>query len=638
LSQIALLDPLVAQQVAAGEVVDRPASVVKELSENALDAGATRIEVEIADSGRERMRVRDDGSGMTEDDAKLSVLRHATSKIRTASDIETVMTLGFRGEALPSIASVCAFSLTTSTGEGAGTNVLADGTGSVTVSPASHPKGTTVQVDRLFYNVPARRAFLKSARAERAAIVEMMTNLAIAHPQVRFRLVEKGREVLSLPAAGDLIERLAQLYGVGKARAMRRVYHESGAFKVTGYAALPSITEASRSRQTVSVNGRWVRAESLTKGIDDAYRATVPAGRYPPVALCVEVDPHQVDVNVHPTKQLVRFSDEKEVRLAISEAVRTAIQGTGDPGPDQEGRSTQSESSSAFSPPASEGAADAPAAAPKRHLTEDNRASETTSPAPPARRMATNKKGGSGLPDSLFGASKASGSDPSRAPDLLEQRKRIQQASTPLSRDSSAASVERGDLPRLRDLRVVGQIGSGYILVDEPLAAWIVDQHVAHERALLDRLTDPEDEQMPTIQTLLIPEVVELPPEDGAEAAEFLEELSVYGFEVEPFGKGSFRINGVISTLAQRGDVAGAFREAISAMKGTAPGMSREQRILATIACHSAVKLGDRLSHQEMEALIRDWLRSRYPATCPHGRSICYRIDHKDIARKLDRH
>src|SRR3712207_1888805 len=291
------------------------------------------------------MPVRDDGSGMSEEDAKISVLRHATSKIRTASDIETVMTLGFRGEALPSIASVSAFSLTTSTGEGAGTKVVADGTGNVSVSPASHSKGTTVLVDRLFYNVPARRAFLKSARAERAAIVETMTSLAIAHPHVRFRLLEQGRELLSLPAARDLMERLAQLYGVGKARAMRRVDYESGAFKVTGYAALPSITEASRSRQTISVNGRWVRAESLTKGIDDAYRATVPAGRYPPVALCVEVDPHQVDVNVHPTKQLVRFSDEKEIRLAISEAVRTAIQATGDPGPGQDGRSTESERS-----------------------------------------------------------------------------------------------------------------------------------------------------------------------------------------------------------------------------------------------------------------------------------------------------
>jgi DNA mismatch repair protein MutL len=184
----------------------------------------------------------------------------------------------------------------------------------------------------------------------------------------------------------------------------------------------------------------------------------------------------------------------------------------------------------------------------------------------------------------------------------------------------------------------VGQIGSGYILVDEPMAAWIVDQHVAHERALLDRLTDPEDGQMPTVQSLLIPEVVQLPPQDAAEATDSLEELSVYGFEVEPFGKDSFRINGVISTLAERGDVTGAFTEAVSAMKGMAPGMSREERILATIACHSAVKLGDKLSYEEMKALIKDWLTSRYPATCPHGRSICYRLEHKDIARKLDRH
>jgi DNA mismatch repair protein MutL len=637
LSQIALLDPLVAQQVAAGEVVDRPASVVKELAENALDAGATRIEVEISDGGRERMLLRDDGSGMSEEDAKLSVLRHATSKIRTATDIETVVTLGFRGEALPSIASVSAFSLTTSTGEGAGTNVTTDGDGNVTVSPASHSKGTTVLVDRLFYNVPARRAFLKSARAERAAIVETMTNLAIAHPQVMFRLMEKGREVLSLPAAKDLLERLAQLYGVGKARAMQQVDHESDAFKVTGYAALPSVTEASRSRQTLSVNGRWVRAESLTKGIDDAYRATVPAGRYQPVALCVEVDPHQVDVNVHPTKQLVRFSEEKEVRLAISEAVRNAIQGTDESSPDQDGHTTDSETSDSSLPMASESGIEAPVAAPRPHPAEDHPVGGATSPMSPARRSATNNEGDS-LPDSLFGTSKGSRSDPSKeAPNLSEERRRIEEASAPLSRVGSAPGVERGELPRLRDLRVVGQIGSGYILVDDPLAAWIIDQHVAHERALLDRLTDPEDEQMPTIQTLLVPEVVELPPQDAAEAADSLEELSVYGFEVEPFGKASFRINGVISTLADR-DVAGAFREAISAMKGTAAGMSREQRILATIACHSAVKLGDKLSYQEMEALIKEWLSSRYPATCPHGRSICYRLGHKEIARKLDRH
>ena len=643
MSRVALLDPLVAQQVAAGEVVDRPASVVKELCENALDAGATRVEVEVADGGRERVMVRDDGSGMAEEDAKLSVLRHATSKIRTAGDIESVMTLGFRGEALPSVASVSSFSLTTSTGQGAGTSVTTDGGGNVEVSPASHPKGTTVLVDRLFYNVPARRAFLKSARAERAAVVEVMTNLAISHPAVTFRLAEKGGEVLSLPAANDLIERLAQLYGVGTARAMRRVDHEAGAFKVTGYASLPSITEASRSRQTVSVNGRWVRAEALTRGIDDAYRATVAAGRHPPVALRVEVDPRQVDVNVHPTKQLVRFSDDKEVRQVVSEAVRNAIQGTEDRAPEQDGRGTESGTSGTYPPPpAGEGGNGGPLAArehppTERHPTEEHPTNRTSPSVPPGKKSTGTNKGGSVTPDNLFGTSKEPGAHPSKAPNLSEQRRRIQQASAPLSRVGSASGVERGSLPHLGDLRVVGQIGAGYILVDEPMAAWIVDQHVAHERALLDRLTDPEAERMPTVQSLLIPEVVELEPRDAAQAADSLGELSVYGFEVEPFGKASFRINGVISTLAER-DVAGAFRQAVSVIKGTASGMSREERILATIACHSAVKLGDRLSHPEMEALIKEWLSSRYPATCPHGRSICYRLDHRDIARKLDRH
>src|SRR4051794_22109623 len=361
------------------------------------------------------MLVRDNGSGMAEEDAKLSVLSHATSKIRAASDIESVMTLGFRGEALPSIASVCAFSLTTSTGQGAGTNLVAYGGGEVTASPTSHPKGTTVFVDRLFYNVPARRAFLKSARAERAAIVEAITHLAIAHPGVMFRLTEKGRDLLSLPTAKDLLERLAQLYGVGKARAMRRVEHESGAFKVSGYAALPNVTEGSRSRQTVSVNGRWVRAEGLTKGIDDAYRATVPAGRYPPVALLVEVDPHQVDVNVHPTKQLVRFSDEKGMRQAISEAVRNAIGGTDDLTPDQEGGSAEPETPGASLPPATESGYEAPLAEPERPPTEKHPANETPAPVPTARRLAGNKEGGSISSDSLVGTSKDSRSHPPKA-------------------------------------------------------------------------------------------------------------------------------------------------------------------------------------------------------------------------------
>jgi DNA mismatch repair protein MutL len=604
---IEVLPPRVAQQVAAGEVVDRPASVVKELVENALDAGAGRIDVELGEGGTSRLLVRDDGCGMSAEDAPVAVLRHATSKIRSVRDLESVATLGFRGEALPSIASVSAFCLTTSTGEGAGTRVVVDGGADAEVSPASHPKGTTVLVDRLFYNVPARRAFLRGARAERAAIVEVMTHVSVVHPTVAFRLSEGGRDYLSLPAAKDLLERLAQLGGVARARAMRPVEYEAGAFKVKGYAALPSVTEGSRARQTVSVNGRWVRAENLNRALDDAYRSTVPSGRYPPVAVDIEVDPRRVDVNVHPTKQVVRFSEERTARAALATAVRSAIEWRPSPQGEAPRPVERSYVQDRFSAP------------PRDH-------SGYAAPGYTPNRVAEERS-----------------SYPAR--DLSEVRERLSEASQPLSgsgswrgeesRGGSSALPERGGLPLLDELRVIGQLGAGYILVEDPESLWIVDQHVAHERTILDRLNDSESPV--TVQSLLVPEVVELSPGEAERVSDNLEELAVYGFEAEPFGPNSVRITAVVSTLAER-DVGGAFRDALSAVAGSGPGRRREDHILATIACHSAVKLGDRLSQPEMEALIRDWLGSRLPATCPHGRSICYRIGLSEVARKLDRH
>jgi len=595
-TSINVLDPRVAQQVAAGEVVDRPASVVKELVENSLDAGASRVEVELGDGGTSRILIRDDGSGMPPEDAALSVLRHATSKIHKVEDIETVTTLGFRGEALPSIASVSSFCLTTSTGEGAATKVQVEGGGPAEVSPASHPKGTTVLVDRLFYNVPARRAFLKGPRAERSAIVETVTHVAVAHPNVAFRLTEAGRDYLSLPEAGGLLERLAQIHGVAKARALREVAYESGAFKISGYAALPSLTESGRSCQTISVNGRFVRAENLHRGLDNAYRATVPSGRYPPVAVEITADPRRVDVNVHPTKQVVRFSEERAAREALTAAVRNAIE---------------------WRPPA-------PTATPRateRAFTQDRFS------VPPSRSF-------------VAGDRPAYPAAPLR--DLREVRERLSEASRPVADEAVAEGrptygelPERGALPPLEDLRVIGQLAAGYILLEEPDSLWVVDQHVAHERAILDALDDSDSPA--TVQSLLVPEVVELSPGDAELAAASLEELSVYGFEVEPFGPRSVRVTAVISTLADR-DVAGAFRDALSAIKGSDPGHRREDRILATIACHSAVKMGDKLSQPEMERLVHDWLTCRLPATCPHGRSICYRIGLNEVARKLDRH
>jgi DNA mismatch repair protein MutL len=639
LVSIAVLDPLVAQQVAAGEVVERPASVVKELVENSLDAGASRIEIDLSRAGAERISVRDNGSGMDRDDATKAVLRHATSKIRSVEDLYSVLTLGFRGEALPSIASVSLFTLTTSDTEGAGTRVFVDGGKATEVSPTAHPKGTSVVAEQLFFNVPARRAFMKSARAERAAIVEAISHLSVVHSKVAFKLTEGERELLSLPAARDTKERLAQLWGVERARALRAVKHEVGPFQVSGFAVLPSITDSSRANQTISVNGRWVKAESLLKGLDDAYRGTLPAGRYPPVALSVIVDPQQVDVNVHPAKQLVRFSDERAAREAVAEAVRRAIQGSSPEGRDHPDRhGVGPELTTAQSRSEAAGPEQALTPSPTSGEDEGGRAAGGESRSGTGTNERRSRRSDAPLVGGLFedpGARRHV--DPRNVPDLAEQRERLKEVSTALSA-SGDSRAERGELPRLRDLRVVGQIAAGYILVDEPLAAWIVDQHVAHERAILDRLSEPEEGSLPGVQKLLVPEVVHLSPSEAATAAEALEELAVFGFDVEPFGKDSFRINGVISTLAEHSNVAGAFKQAVTAIGGASSGMSREERILATIACHSAVKLGDRLAHAEMEALIKEWLTSRYPATCPHGRSICYRLDHKDIARKLDRH
>ncbi len=601
-ASINVLDPRVAQQVAAGEVVDRPASVVKELVENAIDARASRIEVELTEGGTSRILVRDDGSGMSRGDATLSVLRHATSKIQNVEDIEAVTTLGFRGEALPSIASVSSFTLTTSTGEGAATKVVVEGGAKAEVSAASHPKGTTVLVDRLFYNVPARRAFLKGARAERAAIVEFVTHLAIAHPTLAFRLTDKGRDYLSLPEAGDLLERLAQILGVAKARALRKVEYESGAFAVSGYAALPSLTEGSRAHQTISVNGRFVRAENLHRGLDDAYRATVPSGRYPPVAVEITADPRRVDVNVHPTKQVVRFSEERAAREAVAAAVRGTIEWRPQ------------------APPSAPRAAERP-------YTQDRFSVPSR---PPTDYPSYAAEGGSPYT-----------TPPARG--LQEARERLSEASRPLAEPLAeetgqyAELPERGGLPQAspEELRVIGQLAAGYILIEEPGSLWVVDQHVAHERAILDRLHDSDSPA--TVQSLLVPEVVDLSPAEAELAAASLEELSVYGFEAEPFGPRSVRVTAVISTLADR-DIAGAFKDALSAISGTEPGHRREDHILATIACHSAVKMGDRLSQPEMEDLVKNWLESRLPATCPHGRSICYRIGLNEVARKLDRH
>ena len=677
-TMVQILDPLVAQQVAAGEVVDRPASVVKELVENSLDAGAARIEVELADGGTASILVRDDGAGMTPEDAKLAVLRHATSKIRSVSDLETVATLGFRGEALPSIASVSSFSLTTSTAEeGTGARVRVEGGAGAEASAARHPKGTTVVAERLFYNVPARRAFLKTARAERAAIMAVVTHLAIVHPEVAFKLAEANKALLALPAASSLKERLAQVHGVGEARALREVPRISGSqggvtdgIHVSGYVALPSLTKTNRAGcQTVCVNGRWVRAESLSRAIDDGYRATVAPGRYPPLALRLEVDPRRVDVNVHPTKQIVRFSSEAEklLRALVADAIRVDIGQAGQPttrspigaggagstargGPARgSSRWTEADLQARLGAPGEQSAAsrrDGSSGAGHAQRQSARLDDSSGHDGPGARdgslrdyqrrlRTASEQSEQSGQPPSE-GVSRASQSVEDQA-DGASQSKPPASASPPDQQDQQGAP--RGALPDPGRTRVIGQFDRGYILLEEqtsPGALWVVDQHAAHERAILDRLM--ASEEPPAQQALLTPEVARLSLEEAAEAVEYLEDLAMHGFEAEAFGRDAFRISAVPQLVARRGDVIGAFLDALGTLLGSGgEGLSRAGRVTATVACKAAVKLGDRLTQPELESLIEQWLSSDLPATCPHGRTICYRIASSELARKLDR-
>lgn len=642
MNSIQVLDPIVAQQIAAGEVVDRPASVVKELIENSLDAGASRIEVSITEGGTSKIVVHDDGRGMDREDATRSVLRHATSKIKEAQDIETVSTHGFRGEALPSIASVSLLELSTSTADdSAGTKITVDGGAEAIVEATSHPRGTTVLVNMLFYNVPARRAFLKGKRAERAAIVNVMEHLAVAHPTVAFKLREDNKDLLSYIRAQDGRERMAQVYGTGKARSMKHVSLTSGAYEVEGFVALPSLTFSSRGAcQTVSINGRWVTSESVSRGIDDGYRGTLPASRYAPVTLWISVDPRQVDVNVHPTKQIVRFSDEKGIKQVASDAVKIGIGYGSPPSSSSDAPSTDTHSQQEATT-----------------AEQDTRTGIDRVPEHPSRGVRPNNNSGSKDPSYQDQLSGRDHSDTAKrrqeqAANIPQAQQRIQAASRTVSQnedgsqaelpgDSATGGVdqreppERGSLPDLSDLRVIGQAGLGYILAEEPGVVWVIDQHVAHERAILDKLKDSETP--PTVQPLLVPVVVELSEGEAAVVSEALEELAVYGFEAEMFGPRSVRVTSVVSLLADR-DVSEAFSQAVRVVEGTEAGMTREERLLATVACHSAVKLGDRLTIAEMESLVKDWLGSQQPATCPHGRSICYPLTVNEMGKKLDRH
>ncbi|MBN1268957.1 MAG: DNA mismatch repair endonuclease MutL [Kiritimatiellae bacterium] len=584
---IRLLSDAVANKIAAGEVVDRPASVVKELLENAMDAGAERVDIEIAAGGRKAIIVSDDGCGMGRDDALLSIERHATSKIRDVDDIERVSTLGFRGEALAAVAAVSRFTLTTRPADAiAGTEIVVSGGKILEVNETGCPPGTTLAVRNLFFNVPARRKFLRSEQTELSHVRQAFITYALAGPAIGLRLVVDGAEAWRLPARSTLEERLRALFDADFVKALRPVSFERAGVTVSGFVGTPHVSRADRTGQYVFVNRRPASAPVLGHALREAYQALLPGGRHAALFLFIEMDPAQVDVNVHPTKREVRFRRPGDVRDAVIEAVRGALAGT----------------------PLSQAAA-----ARDLGVPAGPQAPILNIPDIPATRTFQYPR----LP--------LAPSDPS-------------QLIGPPVEPAPAAAQTPGDRPWTW-CRVLGQVGGLYVVMETEEGVVLMDPHAAHERVLFERFMKETVAGRVRGQGLLAPETVDLPPGDALCVRENLGLLKDMGFGISEFGGDSFIVDALPTCL---GDVAAASvlaDVAHSLDQGGRRGGTENwaQESIARAACKAAVKARTRLTLSEIEQLVVDLAGAAMPYTCPHGRPTLIFMGFDELHRKFGR-
>jgi DNA mismatch repair protein MutL len=597
-----LLDPHTVNQIAAGEVVERPASVVKELVENALDAGASRVSVTLQDAGRRLIEVSDDGSGMDGETLVLALQRHATSKIRSVEDLDQVATLGFRGEALPSIASVSRTQVATGTGDGVRWSVEAHDGEVTPPSPGPGPAGTTVRVEVLFYNTPARLKFLKSDATELAACLDVVSRAALARPDVAFTAAHNGTVLVRTSGSGDLGTAVSEVWGADAARALAAVDRFNGSARVRGFVSPPHFTKPTRSQQWFFVNGRPVRSRTLQAALDQAFRSLTPERRYPLAVLLIDIDPAEVDVNVSPTKSEVRFRREGGVFDAVRGGVLAALLETGMV-PHAEGLAAANAALNPLS--AGQGALD---------WTRPSQNGAFSGPGTVARTA-------EGPP---------AGSEASWAGAIDAQR--------PLA--AAEPGAPEGFARFAEELRVLGQIDDTYIVAENADSLVIVDQHVAHERVIYERLRDSRGLAPVEVQRLLEPETLHVGARAAGLLSERLEELAQIGFELEPFGGESFLVRSVPALWRGRSPLQ-ALRDIADELadepgRGGLTATRDEVYILA--ACKMAVKAGDRLSTVEMEKLLVDLGKTENPYLCPHGRPITIVLPKADLARRFKRH
>lgn len=577
---IRVLSPLEAARIAAGEVIERPASVVKELVENSLDAGANRITVEVRDGGLTLIRVVDDGCGIAGDELRLAFERHATSKLLSEDDLWRIETLGFRGEALPSIAAAADVEIVSRpAGCDEGRRLRFEAGSPVDEAPEAAPPGTSVAVRGLFRRQPARLKFVRSAATEAGQIAIVVSRYALAFPEVRFTLRIDGRVALEAPGTGDPRDAAAAVYGPKVAASLVAlrpdVDLEPLGVGLTGLIAPPDLTRSTRSDVSLFLNRRWVRNRSLTFAVEEGYQGQLLSGRHPLAIVYLRLPPDEVDVNIHPTKAEVRLRREREVFALLRDAVRATLGGLSS----------------------------------VRVVTPMAATSQS-------------------IPDASIADAR--------------MREELRLTSPAFQAPLTHAGPQRSDGPeggsaRLPVLRPVGQVGALYIVAESPEGMCLIDQHAAHERILYERFLDAVARRQPDAQQLLTPEPVDLTPGHRALLAEYLDELRAHGYDLEPFGEDGVWALRAVPAATASWDAARSLMEVLDLLERDEGRGDRAHRVAASLACHAAVRAGQALSDLEMRELIEQLEACHAPRTCPHGRPTMLHLRSDDLAREFRR-
>jgi DNA mismatch repair protein MutL len=581
MSRIRLLPEVLASQVAAGEVIERPASVVKELVENSIDASASKVEIIIRRGGISLIRVVDDGCGMDRDDALLSLERHATSKLRSADDLAAIATLGFRGEALPSIASVSRFRLMTREADAiAGTDIIVSGGRIEAVRDGGEAAGTQIEVRSLFYNLPARRKFLRSENSEARNIEHQLHLQAAGHPQIGFVFVRDERVAFQVPAAVTLRDRIRDLYGTGLLQTLLDVQQTSGGrdIRISGLIGRAGVSRQTRAQQLVFVNGRAIENAVITGALREGYHTALMKGQFPVTFLFLDIDPSAVDVNVHPAKREVRFRDPNRVREAVVETVRRTL---------ESGREAWQQQ---FQPtPPRQTPAPAPAVEPPRETTVILTHGDDEGPRPRSTDFQPPPNGAT---------------------------------------DRTATQFQ-----------IIGVLNKLYVLMENSDGLVLVDQHAAHERVLFEELRRRMEEQGVPSQRLLLAQTFDLPPRDAEWVERNAPTLQKMGIGIEAFGPNTFKIDS-LPAFMNVADPVSFMRDVIDGLKSagnSASPMRLGEDMIATTVCRHAVKANDPLRYPEVEKLIRDLLACELPYCCPHGRPTMIQISLAELEKKFGR-